>query len=326
MGVTSIQWTDRSANPIRARHKVTGKVGWHCVMPSPGCAHCYSHTLNGRFGTGLPYNKRSEDEIELFLDLKSMEALRRRRGPSKVFLCDMTDIFGEFVPFEWVDQIFDYIAISPQHTFQILTKRPARMAEYFRGGRPALGNVWLGTSVEDQRRARERVGPLLSIPAVVHFISAEPILGEIDFGDVECTSQLDSEGANWYDALKGRSYWSDGEYGVAGPAIDWVIVGGESGPHARPCDVAWIRSIRDQCRAAGVACFIKQLGARPFDSAGADHLPDVHRKLSIEEARRPENLELLGDVIEAMFVRTADPKGGDIDEWPPDLQIREFPR
>jgi len=247
MGKTSIEWTDQSANPIRARHKATGNVGWHCVMPSPGCAHCYSHTLNGRFGTGLPYNKRSEDEIDLFLDLKSMEKLHRQRRPAKVFLCDMTDLFGEFVPFEWIDRIFELIAVSGQHTFQILTKRPTRMAEYFRGGRPMLGNVWLGVSVEDQQRADERIPALLQIPAAVRFLSVEPLLAPVSLTDA---TRWENK-AHWW-GKNIRDY------------LHWVIIGGESGHGARPCDLAWIRSIRDQCQAAGVPVFIKQdSGPRP---------------------------------------------------------------
>jgi protein gp37 len=147
-------------------------------MVSPGCANCYSHALNGRFGTRLPYNKRSEDQIDLFLDMRPMEAIRRLREPDqRIFLCDMTDLFGEFVPSEWIDRLFGAMAAADKQTFQVLTKRPGRMAEHL-AGRPSgpLPNVWLGTSVEDQAFADERIPALLRAPAAVRFLSVEPIL------------------------------------------------------------------------------------------------------------------------------------------------------
>jgi protein gp37 len=228
MGKTTIGWTNRSANPIRARHKGTGRVGWHCVMCSPGCANCYSWRRNGRFGTKLAYNKRSEGEIDLFLDLRPMEAIARLKVPHQmVFVCDMTDLFADFVPDEWIDRIFDAMTAAPDQTFQVLTKRPARMAAYLEG-RPAgpPPNCWLGTSVEDQVRAEERIPALVRVTAAaVRFLSVEPILEDI---------RLPLDG------------------------IEWVIVGGESGPGWRACDVGWIESVVGQCREAGVPAFVKQ--------------------------------------------------------------------
>lgn len=287
MGKTTIEWTDYSVNPLRARHKTTGRIGWHCVKYSPGCASCYAEAINKRFGTGLPFTKRSQDEVELVLDLKPLEKVgRMRKRGLKFFLCDQTDLFGEFVPFEWIDRIFEVIAVSPQHTFQILTKRPARMAEYFRGGRPMLGNCWLGCSVEDQQRADERIPHLLEIPAAVRFLSVEPLLAPVDLG-------------LWRVAIpKHRESWP-----VERVANFWVIVGGESGKGARPCNAYWIRSIVEQCRAAGVATFVKQWGARPFFDATGGSRYDDHT-----------------------YHKLRDPKGGDISEFPEDLRIREFPR
>jgi protein gp37 len=212
-------------------------------MKSPGCANCYSHALNGRFGTGLPYTKRSEDEIDLFLDMRPMMAIARLRAPHQmIFLCDMTDLFGEFVPPEWIDQLFDAMAAAADQTFQVLTKRPGRMAEYL-AGRPSgpPPNVWAGTSVEDQACADERIPALLRAPAAVRFLSVEPILEDIRLP-----------------TLRG---------------IDWVIVGGESGPGRRACEVEWIGAIVEQCRSAGVPAFVKQDSA--FRPGMQGRIPDA---------------------------------------------------
>lgn len=284
MGKTSIAWTDRSANPIRARHRVTGAVGWHCVKISPGCAHCYAAAMNGWRGTGQPYTTRSTDEIELFFDTKPLEEISRLRNKrQRIFVCDMTDLFLDAIQDEWIDRIFAHVAFNWQHTYQVLTKRPERALVYFerlngRNGLCAnlgdssvcvwpLPNLHLGVSVEDQATANTRIPILLQIPAAVRFVSAEPLLSHVDLG-------------------------------LAITGLDWVIVGGESGRGARPCDLAWIRSIRDQCRAAGVPAFLKQLGSAPFDVAEADRLLDLGVR---------------------------DPKGGDPAEWPADLRVREFP-
>ena len=219
------------------------------------------------------------------------------RKPSKVFVNSMSDLFHEDVPDAFIDKVFAVMALAPQHTFQVLTKRPERMRAYMSNTRGAEGvicrvntagrdipkgswwkgehtswpwrNVWLGVSVEDQPRADERIPLLLQTPAAVRFISAEPLLGPI---------HISNQFIPW---------------------LDWVIIGGESGPYARPCDLAWVRSIVAQCNTASVACFVKQLGARPI--AGRMPHPDD------------------------MFIRLASRKGGDPAEWSEDLRIRQFP-
>ncbi len=300
MGKTSIQWTDRSVNPIRARHKVTGKVGWHCMKISKGCSNCYAEAINKRFGTKLPYTLRSLDEVELFFDPKQMDAVIRHRKPEKWFVCDQTDLFGEFVPFEYIDQVFAYMAMAKDQTFQVLTKRPERAfnymqhafetrpciicIEFFREGARVetshthsfswpLPNVWIGTSVENQEQADKRISSLVQIPAAVQFLSVEPLLGSVLLPP-------------WF-------LHQDSE-----TPRRWVIIGGESGSRARACDISWIRSIRDQCRAAGVAAFVKQLGSRPMDYNAP-----------------PGKLAMILD----------DSKGGDWSEWPEDLRIRQWP-
>jgi protein gp37 len=299
MQKTSIEWTDRSANPIRARHKVTGKVGWHCVKWSKGCASCYAEAINKRFGTGLPFVKSSADEVELFLDGRPLEALVRLRRPSRVFLCDMTDLFQEGVTWRMVDAVFAAMERARHHTFQILTKRADRMAAYVEGLRREaswwpLPNVWLGVSIEDQATADERIPHLLKVPASVRFLSVEPLLGPVDLTAIRRTR------------AEGYMRPLDGRFN----RIGWVIVGGESGPGARPLHVDWIRSIVDQCREAGVPCFVKQMG-REVRVNGDGGWP-------LSAAR----LESYGECV---AVRLPDAKGGDPANWPADLRVRQFP-
>jgi len=223
--MTSIEWTDESWNPIRARLRSDPTViGWHCEHASPGCEHCYSETRNrsGRcnMGTKLPYKPSHRRDIEVFLDeAQLLKPLRWKKG-RKIFVCSMSDLFADFVTGDMLDRIFAVMALCPQHTFQVLTKRSARMREYFAnsgdfgichgtprrvwqamygvaktraaaetldswyGGPTAaqwpLPNVWLGVSVEDQQRADERIPDLLATPAALRWISAEPLLGPVD--------------------------------------------------------------------------------------------------------------------------------------------------
>ncbi len=318
---TKIEWTDATWTPIRARLlSAPGRVGWHCVHKSPGCANCYSEAMNKRLGTGLAFKPGHERDVEMFLDDDMLLAPLRWRAPRRVFVCSMTDLFADFVTDEWIDRMFAVMALCPQHTFQVLTKRPARMRAYIArlsaegqtrwaadilsdaaydmgidedsavavanwingfsrwqhapaddnpldGSVPRwpLPNVWLGASVEDQQRADERIPDLLATPAAKRFISAEPLLGPIDIG---------------YWLLRQMPPLGEHDFGDEKPIeltlIDWVIVGGESGPGARPMHPDWARSLRDQCAAAGVAFFFKQFGAwvphtpQPGGNLGAD--------------------------------------------------------
>jgi protein gp37 len=228
MGKTSIGWADHSINPLRARHRITGKVGHHCIKTSPGCAHCYSSIIQERwFGTPA-FSTPDAQHMEPFLDPKKLAEVRRRKKPTKYFWCDMTDLFGAWVPQEWIAACCATMATTPQHTHMLLTKRPERLAvclpsDWGRGS----PNVWLGVSVEN-RRWLHRLDTLAQVPAVVHFASFEPLLD--DLGDL--------------------SPWL--------PSLQWAIVGGESGPQRRPMALAWLVSIVEQCQAAGVPTFVKQ--------------------------------------------------------------------
>lgn len=336
MGKTPIEWTDFSINPIRAR--LGDAVGHYCEKVSPGCKNCYASRLQPRFRMP-PFQEQRHEGVEPFLDASKLAEVLRRQKPTRWFWCDMSDLFGEWVPFEWIAACFGVMAASPDHTFQVLTKRPARMREWFAWAReiscddcnllvrhhgstharvglmpePGSGhmpwplpNVWLGVSCEDQQRADERIPLLLQCPAAVRFVSAEPLLGPQDLSEWLHGVCLDHDtcmGGPGIHACRGHP----GGWEPTG--IDWVIVGGESGPGARPCNVEWIRSIVHQCQNAGVPCFVKQLGA---------HYVDAPNGIGGHQARAPEGLGI-------KIRNLKDRKGGDMNEWPADLRVRQFP-
>lgn len=329
---TGIEWTDYSANPLRAVTR-EGKPGWACVKVSSGCANCYSESINLRFGTGLPFVAKAMPDVRVVLDEQRVAAMlaAKPRGPfrapdgrPKVFIGDMTDVFGSWVPFETLDRLFAIFALRPDIDWQVLTKRPERMAEYLNENdgltTPArvresamdyrrrhdlnlcwtfeswpLPNVWLGTSVEDQAAAGERIPHLLRCPAAVRFLSVEPLLGPVDLTEVPTRRAGASDSCRMRDMLH------------------WVIVGGESGAKARACDVAHVESVRDQCAAAGVACFIKQLGSLcGYTNPRGDI---VRRWGDVSVAPYEDGVRLLLN----------DRKGADPSEWPADLRVRQMP-
>ncbi len=287
---STIEWTNATWNPVRG-----------CDIVSPGCTNCYAMKQAHRFsGKGKPYEGLTKltnggpvwtGEVKV---LDTLEALSQPIGwkkPRRVFVNSMSDLFHEDVPDWFIDKVFAVMAMAPRHTFQVLTKRPARMHAYINaGGRASeivdivrhdelgyyctrneappitwpLPNVWLGVSVEDQKRALERIDWLMRVMAAVRFISAEPLLGELDIPE------------SWLRRL------------------NWVIVGGESGPGARPTVIGHIRGVVRQCKAVGTPVFVKQLGAKPVNREGLPH--------ALEDA-----------------------KGGDMGEWSEDLRVREYP-
>lgn len=282
---SAIEWTDASWTPIRARNMKTGKIGWHCEHDTTGCEFCYSEAFNKRLGTGLPFKPGHRKDIELFLDETMLMQPLRWKKPRMIFVCSMTDLFADFVNDNWIDCVFAVMALCPQHTFQVLTKRAERMREYVseivgdpqrftkyaaRGCaiarlfgrerevpvRMPLPNVWLGVSAERQQEADERIPHLLQTPAAIRFVSCEPLLGPID---------LDCPDIDWMKYPEGN--------GIVGNKLkfDWIIVGGESGPGARRMDARWARSLRDQCEQADIPFFFKQWGAHDsetFDRVG----------------------------------------------------------
>jgi protein gp37 len=288
MSKTSIEWTEQTWNPI---------VG--CSIVSPGCTNCYAMKMAGRIekmnrtggsnsnyvnpydGTTKRVNGNTVWTGKLARAPEStLLAPLHRKKPTTYFVNSMGDLFHEDCPDEWIDRVFAVMALSPQHTFQILTKRAARMREYCdrwvaQADLPHVGlgysgasimvdwplpNVWLGVLTERQQEADERIPLLLQTPAAVRFISAEPLLGPLALHALNLHTDRPSN------ALRGVQCVPDdsaaGFHNEAGPKIDWVIVGAESGPGARPMNLDWARSLLVACEYADVAFFMKQISGR----------------------------------------------------------------
>lgn len=322
MSKSSIEWTEHTWNPVRG-----------CSRVSEGCRNCYAERFAARFGKAkscgapakspaggyqgfvklTPEGPRWTGKVELIPSMLLIPL--KRKKPTTYFVNSMSDLFHEDLPDEAIDRIFAVMALCPQHRFQILTKRAARMEQYCnaRAGQIAdaiiklrrergddgvvlpvpsldpvavwwpLPWVWLGVSVEDQETADERIPHLLRTPAAVRFVSYEPALAAIDFS----------------------RYLDPAEFGYNEPlTLDWLIVGGESGPGARPFDIAWARWTLAQCKAAGVRCFVKQVGSKPID-------PEHHCAIDC------------GCGLHHGF---RDRKGGTMAEWPNDVRVRETPQ
>jgi len=254
---TGIEWTDATWNPV---------VG--CSVISPGCTNCYAMRQAARIekmgaakyaGLTRPSTAGPVWTGTVRLDEAALDQPIRWRRPRRIFVNSMSDLFHEALPDEAIDRVFAVMALAPQHTFQVLTKRAARMREWTAPKRGAAGRI-----IE----AVERIPELLATPAALRFVSAEPLLGPVDLAHIAT-----SNGVGHRDALRGvfKSMPANVRAGrdivgratidvPVGHRIDWVIAGGESGPNARPCHPDWARSLRDQCQAAGVPFFWKQWG------------------------------------------------------------------
>lgn len=281
MGDTSISWTDKTWNPVRG-----------CSRVSEGCRNCYAERIAARFsGPGQSYAglaRRTVDGPRWTGKVKLLPTLldqpRHWRQTRRVFVNSMSDLFHEQIPDEFIDQIFAVMALCQQHVFQILSKRPERMREYLcdseMAGRVAravdtvnwrdrkrhgngglssfawpLCHVHVGVSVEDQETANERIPWLLKTPAAVRFISYEPALASVRL-DVLRWREPGFNCEREVYPFAGVMAIPDHDWDVG--KIDWVICGAESGPGARPMNEDWVRSVRDQCQAAGTAFFYKQ--------------------------------------------------------------------
>lgn len=231
---SGIQWTDATWNPT------TG-----CTKVSPGCKNCYAkHQAWPRLAamkTGV-YSGRKFEDVQVHEE--RLEQPLRWKKPRMIFVDSMSDLFHEAIPSWFICNVWDIMATAPQHIFQILTKRPVRMYSLSVLGLndPPLPNVWMGTSVENQETADERIPFLLETPAAVRWLSCEPLLGPIEL-------------LNFPPKLtNAREQIIDTDQHL----IDWIVVGGESGPKARPMAAQWALALRKQCRVAGVPFFMKQ--------------------------------------------------------------------
>ncbi|MHB2155001.1 phage Gp37/Gp68 family protein [Calditrichota bacterium GD2] len=214
MNKTKIEWTEETWNP---------SVG--CTKVSAGCKYCYAEVMAKRL-QAMGVNGY-ENGFEFTLMPERLEQPLKKKKPTKFFVNSMSDLFHEEMPDEFLEKIFKVIEQTPQHIYQILTKRENRMAEYFANKIPPK-NVWLGVTVEDKKSGLPRIEKLRDIPAHIKFLSIEPLLE--DLGEIDLTG------------------------------IDWVIVGGESGPKARPMKEEWVINIKNQCEKFGVPFFFKQWG------------------------------------------------------------------
>ena len=257
---TKIEWTDYTWSPLRVRvkpdaakiakakgyksliqiaEKMAGHVGPHCEHVSHGCDGCYAETNNHRClpanGTGLPYDRRSRDLVDPFVDKKILSQPLKWREPRRIFPMNQTDLFGDWWTTGQIAQVWDVMRDSTRHTYQILTKRTARAIDLLSPLTP-LAHIHVGFSAENQDVFDSRWGMMARLSAAGWMVwcSYEPALGPIDM-----TRAL------------------NGQYG----RLSWVVVGGESGPGARPAHPQWFRNTRDQCIAAGVPFFFKQHGA-----------------------------------------------------------------
>jgi protein gp37 len=265
---SGIEWTDATWNPV------TG-----CTKVSPGCDNCYAETFAERF-RGVP-GHHFEAGFDLTLRPGRLNQPLRWARPRRVFVNSMSDLFHAGVPDEFIARVFAVMALADQHTFQLLTKRharlralltapafPAAVAAHADGELPGwpLPNVWVGVSVEDQRRADLRVPALLDTPAAVRWVSAEPLLGPLDLTHWLAGHRSGCSCLGCFNVARGTvpapAWW-----GQQHP-LGWVVAGGESGARARPMHPGWPRTLRDQCAAAGVPFLFKQWGGRTPKAGG----------------------------------------------------------
>jgi protein gp37 len=232
MAESSIEWTDATWNPVAG-----------CTVLTAGCTNCYAMRMAARLSAmGVPkyigLTRKSGQRYvwtgDVSLDHAALDAPKTWRKPRLIFVNSMSDLFQEAVPFAFISQVWETMAATPRHTYQILTKRPDRMAD-LASDLPVLSNVWLGTSVENDA-VLDRLDHLRNTPAAVRFVSFEPLIGSVAGADLS--------------------------------HIHWAIVGGESGPRARPMTEDWVDEIYDACGDFGTAFFFKQWGGRNKKSAG----------------------------------------------------------
>jgi protein gp37 len=411
--MSDIEWTDLTWNPIIGCTRVRrGKD------VASGCDNCYADDQVARFEkrydrlttiklgatkrgtlTFVPKNPKTGKTLghgaqwtgALWLLPDVLELPLRRKKPTTYFVNSLSDWAHESIVEseqgrQFLAAMFGVMAATPQHTYQLLTKRPDQARKWFEWARRAvandqhnevsvvlnaawellserrrkpieatkfvdvawpLPNVWIGASVEDQATADDRIPALLGLPAALRFISAEPLLGPINLRYLPANAGPGLDGTNppWdaMDALTGHGIDpQSGEVSETAlwPHLDLGIVGGESGQKARPCDIDWLRSFVEQCKAAGVSCFVKQLGARPVTlgftaegqaafrarakTVGSLRAEGLDRDAALAAASDRHSMGDPGYYALAPM-HLLDAKGGDMSEWPEDLRVREMP-
>lgn len=333
---STIEWTD-----------ATWQVASGCSPASAGCRNCYSATLAG---TRLKHTERcagltreAEDgrhvwtgEVRLHPD--QLDVPLRWRKPRRIFVGERTDLFHPAIPDDYIDRVWAVMALTPQHTYQILTKRPERMREYLSaarahpvglaalditlqcppGSRVGAGvmlqgdiahlKVWLGVSIEDQTTADARIPDLLATPAAVRWVSAEPLLGSANI------VAPGTEGSR-LDALRGAYHCEGRNEPWPTGCLSWVVVGGESGPHARPMRLEWVRVLLRQTKSTGVPTFVKQLGARCI----------MDRNDAVQSVALGAGWRALKPGTDLGEVSFRQHKGADMTEWPKDVRVQEMP-
>lgn len=277
---TKIEWATDTWNPI------TG-----CTPISEGCQNCYAKRMSKRLAGRCGYDKN--EPFKVTLHKNRLDEPLHWKKPSKIFVCSMGDLFHEGISDMAIEDVFATMSMCPQHTFLLLTKRPDRVLHWFshfRADFPTetvraqvwrsrwsiyktqkhfewpLPNVWLGVTAENQQRADERIPILLQIPAAVRFVSVEPMLGPVDLTQITLGSNghglrfvhnaLTGWSTGYHEDTRKQKLSRNDEYS----RLDWVICGGETGPGARPMHPDWVRSLRDQCQAAGTPFFFKSWG------------------------------------------------------------------
>ena len=301
---TKIEWTDHTFNPWEGCQKV-----------GPGCDHCYAETRNARFaggtainwGPGAPRRRTSASNWALpkRWNAQSDTFMAQHGRRQRVFCASLADVFDNAVDPQWRDDLFALIAATPNLDWLLLTKRIGNVGNML----PVpfdfdkhFPNVWLGATVVNQEEADRDIPRLLDVPARVRFLSMEPLLGPVDLralqygeGEIDALKpdQWEAVIAAWRDTtpewVADFEDWfgvtlNDGLSGPMHAALDWVIVGGESGPGARPMSPDWARSIRDQCEEAGVALFVKQMGGSRDKRGELFDLPDDLRIREVPHA------------------------------------------
>lgn len=324
---SKIAWTDDTENIIR----IKGTKAFYCTKVSPGCKNCYAEVMSQRIAAmchdeNIWKYKVYEYPPELELRRDIMKGWSQRKNSKKLFVSSMTDVFGEFVPEEWVYEILDAMIAAPKQTFQVLTKRAERMrvsVNQFCIDRKIIKlpeNIWLVVSVEDQEWATKRLPELLQTNCSVRGLSCEPLLGNVNLGLAGTAPKL----------------WGYG-YVPVGSLLHWVIIGGESGRNARPMHPDWARNILNECKEADVAVFFKQWGnwlpwendaQAPFLRSQNGKLADGHGMPSLDEMENSKRWDpgwwcVYEKKDMCIFENVGKDKSGDkID----DVQYFEFPK